>query len=178
MFLLRYARPSRNPLKTRVRAVSGKAVDSEEFKYKHPLSEIVIDEIIKNSPEWLNEEDVSWSNLGSFQPLVLCSTIILAGGILYSSLLILAAFPIMIGLLLAKIIGRRRRRKTFTINKEFIYMVTISTVALSLVLVFSTIVGEENDRYMIYIFPYLVISALLVLSFLAEKIRDHSDGKT
>ena len=66
----------------------------------------------------------------------------------------------------------------FTINKEFIYMVTISTVALSLVLVYSTIVGEENDRYMIYIFPYLVISALLVLSFLAEKIRDHSDGKT
>ena len=57
-------------------------------------------------------------------------------------------------------------------------MVTISTVALSLVLVYSTIVGEENDRYMIYIFPYLVISALLVLSFLAEKIRDHSDGKT
>ena len=57
-------------------------------------------------------------------------------------------------------------------------MVTISAVALSLVLVYSTIVGEENDRYMIYIFPYLVISALLVLSFLAEKIRDHSDGKT
>ena len=111
------------------------------------------------------------SNLGSFQPLVLCSTIILAGGILYSSLLTLAAFPIMIGLLLAKIIGRRRRRKMFTINKEFIYMVTISTVALSLVLVYSTIVGEENDRYMIYIFPYLVISALLVLSFLAEKKR-------
>ena len=118
------------------------------------------------------------SNLGSFGPLVLFSTIILAGGILYSSLLTLAAFPIMIGLLLVKIIGRRRRRKTFTINEEFVFMVTISTVALSLVLVFSTIVGEENDRYMIYIFPYLVIIATSVLSFLAERIRDHSDGKT
>lgn len=44
-----------------------------------------------------------------------------------------------------------------------IIALTMSCASVILVILFSTIVGEENDRYMMYIFPYIIIAGVMLI---------------
>ena len=49
-------------------STNAKQVSSEEVRYKHPLSELVLDEIVALTPEWFQEDNVEWNGAdGTFK---------------------------------------------------------------------------------------------------------------